>query len=117
VLQDSLRFRSERAVPLASNPFRRLRFPFADRSLENECRAVINAESIGKPISLSREVAEMTYLETGTEEAGYFEATPFVGTILRSPHNPSPATADRSSTWSKRTAKDAISSRLPIHGL
>lgn len=50
--------------------------------LENECRCILTAEAsaagTGKlPISIQPEVAKFTYNETGTEEAGRFEALPY----------------------------------------
>ncbi|WVQ77265.1 hypothetical protein IAR50_006949 [Cryptococcus sp. DSM 104548] len=50
--------------------------------LENECRCVLAAESAAamtgqKPISISAEVAEYSWRETGFEAAGRFEAMPF----------------------------------------
>ncbi|ODN80028.1 hypothetical protein L202_03890 [Cryptococcus amylolentus CBS 6039] len=50
--------------------------------LENECRCVLAAEAAAamtgqKPISLSPEVAEFTWRETGTEAGGRFEGMPF----------------------------------------
>ncbi|WVQ82240.1 hypothetical protein IAT38_004368 [Cryptococcus sp. DSM 104549] len=50
--------------------------------LENECRCVLMAEAAAamtgtRPISLTPEVAEFTWKETGFEAAGRFEAMPF----------------------------------------
>ncbi|WVR07310.1 hypothetical protein IAU60_004351 [Kwoniella sp. DSM 27419] len=51
-------------------------------ALDNECKCVLSAEAAAamsgsKPISISPEVAEFSWRETGTEEAGRFEALPF----------------------------------------
>jgi hypothetical protein len=57
----------------------------------------------------------MTYMETGTEEAGYFEGTPFVGTGSAIPKSPIPKLlqpANSSLTWSKKNVKDVINSRF-----
>ncbi|BEI85781.1 hypothetical protein CcaverHIS002_0600680 [Cutaneotrichosporon cavernicola] len=50
--------------------------------LENECRCVLAAESAAAmtgrpPVTISPSVAEFTWRETGSEEAGRFEALPF----------------------------------------
>ncbi|WWD17572.1 hypothetical protein CI109_102013 [Kwoniella shandongensis] len=50
--------------------------------LENECKCVLTAEAAAamtgsKPISLTSEVAKFSWKETGSEEAGRFEALPF----------------------------------------
>jgi hypothetical protein len=55
--------------------------------LEKECACVLQAETaaaaIGKrPISISSEVAQFTFKETGTEEAGAFEMVSFVSQPL-----------------------------------
>ena len=51
--------------------------------LEKECACILQAEAAAaatgtRPISITPEVAQFTFKETGTEEAGAFEMTSFV---------------------------------------
>jgi hypothetical protein len=58
--------------------------------LEKECECVLQAEAAAagmglRPMSISPEVAQFTFKETGTEEAGAFEMTSFVSSLCLPP--------------------------------
>jgi len=71
----------------------RMKVPDAESRLEKECACVLQAEAaatgIGsRPKSISHEVAQFTYNETGTEEAGAFEMSPFASHITSTSKSP-----------------------------
>lgn len=62
-----------------------------------------------RPISITPEVAQFTFNETGTEEAGAFEMTSFVSAIQLLLSDLSSSIDDCSLTWSKSCAMELTS--------
>jgi len=52
-------------------------------TLERSCQAQLLAEAAGKPISISPEIASLTYSQVGSHESGWFSFQPLYDKILR----------------------------------